>query len=387
MPNTRENARLAASRNLRAGGGAGNYVAQIDTVDAESWHALLDQFDDANFYQTWSHGAAKWGAANLSHLVLLCAGEPVAISQLSIVHAPLLGARMAHQRFGPIWQRRNRRPEPEHYRAMLLALAREYCLNRGLMLRLKPWEHAQEQQDLMFLRSKSGFEKQGPQTGYNSFVLDLSIGIESIHSGLSRSWRRDLRHASKAAFTTRCTRDLADLQTFMGIYAQMQADRPFVEYTDIDLLIPMVASLPERHRPYVMLCFDGDEAVAGIVFSLLGNRAFALHGASTHQGLQRGASYVVNWAVLQWLVQDGRCRWYDLVGGVDNAGIRHFKAGLAKGCGQEMHMPDFDIGGSLLTRQIVRIGERIWRPPRQRRTPYVHRITREHTPKSRIRSD
>jgi hypothetical protein len=335
------------------------YVAEVDNVDGAAWNALLQTIDDANLYQMWAHGVAKWGRENLSHLILKKDGVTVAIAQVTIVSVPMLGPRMAHVRSGPLWMLHRSEVSTDCYREMLKALQNEYCMRRGLLLRIKPWETAGEQQQLTAIRLSAGFVKQKHLRPYDTFVLDLDRSVDDIHAGLSQSWRRDLKRARKKNFTTRWSRELADFDVFLEIYRDMHARNSFSDLTDIHLLREMIAGLPEALRPVVMLCEDSDAVVSGVVFSIIGNRALALFGASTQSGLSQGASYVVNWAVVKWLKDDGRCRWYDLVGGLSKPGIRHFKAGLAKGCGEELHMSDYDTGGSTVTKLVVRTCEKL----------------------------
>jgi len=56
--------------------------------------------------------------------------------------------------------------------------------------------------------------------------------------------------------------------------------------------------------------------------------------------------------MLEWLKENTDCHWYDLVGGLSNPGIRQFKFGLAKVCGQELHIQDYARRSSLLNRLV-----------------------------------
>jgi hypothetical protein len=38
------------------------YSAEFDTVDATTWSDMLDRFDDASIYQTWSYDAVRRAA-------------------------------------------------------------------------------------------------------------------------------------------------------------------------------------------------------------------------------------------------------------------------------------------------------------------------------------
>ena len=68
---------------------------------------------------------------------------------------------------------------------------------------------------------------------------------------------------------------------------------------------------------------------------------------------------VDNWQIIRLLKEEGTCRWYDLVGGMGDPGVRHFKAGIVKGCGMEVQMADCDVGDNAISRLCVGLGARL----------------------------
>src|SRR6266545_1238001 len=98
------------------------YSVEIDNIDKESWHALVQSFDDANIYQTWSYEAVKSGEKRLSHMVLKRKGEIVAAAQVRIVKAPAVNVGAAYVRWGPLWQPRDRPADPEVFSQAIRAL-------------------------------------------------------------------------------------------------------------------------------------------------------------------------------------------------------------------------------------------------------------------------
>src|SRR6266508_4384610 len=92
---------------------ASGYSVEIDNVDKESWHDLVEKFDDASIYQTWSYEAVKSGENRLSHMVLKRKGEIVAAAQVRIVKAPVVNVGAAYVRWGPLWQPGGRLADPE----------------------------------------------------------------------------------------------------------------------------------------------------------------------------------------------------------------------------------------------------------------------------------
>ncbi len=55
--------------------GHSEWRVEVDEATPENWPAMIDLFQDANIYQTWSYGQVRWGRRNLSHLVLKRDGE------------------------------------------------------------------------------------------------------------------------------------------------------------------------------------------------------------------------------------------------------------------------------------------------------------------------
>ena len=52
-----------------------DWQVEVDRATPAEWAQMLDLFNDANLYQTWSYGRVRWGEENLSHLVLKRNGE------------------------------------------------------------------------------------------------------------------------------------------------------------------------------------------------------------------------------------------------------------------------------------------------------------------------
>jgi lipid II:glycine glycyltransferase (peptidoglycan interpeptide bridge formation enzyme) len=80
----------------------------------------------------------------------------------------------------------------------------------------------------------------------------------------------------------------------------------------------------------VSICFKGDEPMAGIVCSALGDSAIYLLGATSDAGLKMKGAYLLHWEMIKTLREEG-VRYYDL-GGIDpikNPGVFSFKRGLS----------------------------------------------------------
>ena len=114
------------------------YSIEFETIDKDEWHKIINQFSDANLFQTWSYDAVRYGEENISHFVLRAADKIIAAAQARIVGIPVLGLGAAYIRWGPVWQLRNETADPSIFRLAVRALRNEYVCRRGLILRVFP---------------------------------------------------------------------------------------------------------------------------------------------------------------------------------------------------------------------------------------------------------
>src|SRR5262245_37789115 len=106
---------------------APDYSVEIDSVDEAQWHHILEDFDDANIYQTWSYDEVRGGRDNISHVVLKKNGAAVAAAQARVLRLPLVGAGIAYVRWGPLWRSKSRKPDADVFRQAVRALRNEYA--------------------------------------------------------------------------------------------------------------------------------------------------------------------------------------------------------------------------------------------------------------------
>ena len=132
------------------------WQVEVDRATPAEWSSMLDLFDDANLYQTWSYGAVRWGRKNLSHLVLKRNGEVLGMAQLRIVRPTRFNFGMAYLRWGPLCHRRGRELDAEAALCMARALQEEYVCKRGLLLQILPNAFVGSPRAALF---QSGFSK------------------------------------------------------------------------------------------------------------------------------------------------------------------------------------------------------------------------------------
>jgi lipid II:glycine glycyltransferase (peptidoglycan interpeptide bridge formation enzyme) len=344
-----------------------------DQTSPEQWARLLELFDDANFYQTYTYGQVRWGAKNLSHLILKRGGEVVAIAQLRIFRPAIWMGGVAYVRWGPLCKRRDRSLDPEVVERMAEALHEEYSRNRGLFLYVQP---------NCFLNSPSSGSIQNgfsafaaspamPDYSYKTLVVDLSPSVAQLRRNLDRKWRNQLTRAQKNNLRVTANTGAAGFRTFCELYKQMRKRKRFHTKVDIAEFERMQESLPDSQRMRVLICEDASSGVpvAGLVASAMGDSAIYMLGATGDHGLKSKGAYLLQWSLIEWLKQNG-VRRYDL-GGIDpkfNPGLYHFKRGLS---GAEMvQMSAFIAPGNGAYSTALRIGSALQRALRNsRRAP------------------
>jgi lipid II:glycine glycyltransferase (peptidoglycan interpeptide bridge formation enzyme) len=308
------------------------WKVEVDRCTSQEWAAMMDLFSDANIYQTWAYGATRWGAENLSHIVLKRCGNIMAIAQLRIVRPTSLNFGMAYLRWGPLCEGSGQPLSAEVLARMAEALAEEYLRRRKLFLRIVPNAFMGSVRAEMLRSAFAGFagETPAPENTYRTFLLDLAPAIEDLRRRLDKKWRNQLSRAEDSHLTVVSGSGSEPYLAFSKIYKEMRERKAFATTVDVDEFGRIQASLEERHRMRILLCDDQDGPVAGLVSSAMGDSAIYLLGATGDSGLQAKGAYLLQWHLIQRLKDEG-IRWYDL-GGIDpdaNPGVYHFKKGLS----------------------------------------------------------
>jgi len=308
------------------------WQVEVDRATPTEWSLMLDLFYDANLYQTWSYGAVRWGRKNLSHLVLKRNGEVLGIAQLRIVRPTRFNFGMAYLRWGPLCHRRGRELDSEAALRVARALQEEYVCKRGLLLQILPNVFAGSPRAALF---QSGFSKftQEPRTSanvYRTFVLDLAPPIEELRRNLDKKWRNQLTRSEKNGLKIIAGNGTDEYRTFCRMYHQMWERKAFDTTVDVEEFGRIQGDLPDAHRMRILICEQDGLPVAGLVASAMGDSAIYVLGATSDDGLNAKGAYLLQWALIQWLKENG-IKWYDL-GGIDpegNPGVYSFKRGLS----------------------------------------------------------
>ncbi len=312
------------------------WQAEVDRVTRDEWSRMLDLFDDANLYQTWSYGGVRWGEKNLSHLVLRRDGEVQGLAQVRVICPTRFKFGIAYLRWGPLFERRGKPLDSEIAQYMARSLEEEYAGKRKLFLRIVPNAFGGTPRAAAF---ESAFGKFTPEplvadNTYKTFIMDLSPSLEDLRKKLDKKWRNRLSSSEKNNLKVvqgKGGDGGSDLyRTFCLIYSQMRKRKTFETTVDVEEFGRIQQDLATSQRMRVLICEDKGVAVAGLVASAMGDSAIYLLGATSEEGLRSNGAYLLQWTLIKWLKENG-FKWYDL-GGIDperNPGVYHFKKGFS----------------------------------------------------------
>jgi lipid II:glycine glycyltransferase (peptidoglycan interpeptide bridge formation enzyme) len=312
---------------------AQGYTVHIDEFNAESWYQIIDDFDDANIYQTWAYGEIRQGHRNLSHLILKRTDETVAAAQIRLFRVPLMGSGFAYVRWGPLWRTSSREGSIEVFRQVIRALWNEYVYRRRMVLRVFPPFFPDDTGELTKILQEEGFSSVQTDENSRTLIINLDLSLDELRKGLSPSWRRHLNGAEKhnLQIIRGTSNELFD--EFIRIYDEMWQRKRFVETANVHQYKEIQKKLPQNTKMKILICRLDDKPCATAVCSTIGKTGLFLFGATNELGMETKASYLIHWSIIQWLREEG-CTYYDLNGinPTSNPGTYQFKAGL---CGKK----------------------------------------------------
>jgi lipid II:glycine glycyltransferase (peptidoglycan interpeptide bridge formation enzyme) len=339
---------------------APNFTSEVDTVTERDWQEQLQEFDDANIYQTWSYAEVSWGLDNTSHLVLKQDGRTVALAQVRVLKIPFVNIGIAYVRWGPIW-RRSAEADEDVFRQAVRALRNEFTCKRSLVLRLFP---ALFDDDLLCrstILKEEGFSVLRGVSASRTILMDLSPSLEGLREGMMAHWKRELKIAERKKLQV-IEGDQDELfGAFIEIYREMVSRKHFVEPNDINHFRLIQARLPNELKMRIMLCKSGDDICSGLICSAIGNTAIYLFGATSNSGMKSNGSYLLHWKLLETLKQQ-HIAIYNLNGinPVRNPGTYKFKSDLAGRNGKDVRfLGHFESGAGALANSGVKIAERV----------------------------
>lgn len=337
------------------------FVAEADAFDQSRWSLVLQEFADANVYQTWPYNVARSGRAKVSHIVLKHRGRAVAVAQARLAGLPNCRMGIAYFRWGPLWKPQSGELEVETFRQVVRAIRNEYAIRRGLIVRLVPALCVEDGEQFSAILEEEGFVQNRRINPYRTILMNIQPSLKDLESGFHRKWRNHLNGARKQQFKIIEGEDDALFAKFEPIYTEMHRRKQFVSDTQIAHFQNAQRTLTEHEKLRVFLCRVDDEFCAGAICSAMGDTGLYIFGATSNRGLKNNGSYLLQWRILEWLKQRG-CQWYNLNGinPVTNPSTFEFKTRLAGKHGRDVHfVGHFDAYPHAAAELVVRGGERL----------------------------
>ena len=169
---------------------------EVDLIKEEEWNKLLNEFDDANIYQTWSYGKILWQENNLSHIVIKYLNEVISIAQARILKLPFINVGMAYITGGPLWRKNGKSENLNNFKIIIKSIIKEYVINRGLYLRIAPNIY-ENREDIINILKNEGCIGNENLPKYRTIIVDLSPTINQLRSNLDQKWRNQLNRSEK----------------------------------------------------------------------------------------------------------------------------------------------------------------------------------------------
>jgi lipid II:glycine glycyltransferase (peptidoglycan interpeptide bridge formation enzyme) len=334
-----------------------SYSCEIDVATEQTWTGLVLKFEDANIYQTWQHGAVVAGHRNLSQVVLKLDGSVVAMALVRVKRMPVLGVGVAYVFWGPLWRQKGDAQNVEHFRQAVRALRNEFVCKRGMTLWILPVLIDDVSSTYNAILAEEGLLPTEEATRGRTILMDLSHPLSSIREGMASHWKRELKVAekNKLQLVEGTSEELFD--RFIEMYKEMVSRKKFVEPNDIYQFKDIQSRLPEALKMKVLLCESGAGLCAGAIYSLIGNSAVYLFGATSSAGMKSRGSYFLQWRIIEELKQQD-ATIYNLNGinPTVNPGTYKFKNDLAGTCGRDVfYVGRFDVYPNGMSSFMIRL--------------------------------
>jgi hypothetical protein len=345
--------------NLRTCDLSPGYSSEVEGVDEKGWYQILNEFEDANIYQTWAYGAVRFGLQNMSHLILRKDGHVAAVAQARIVKLPLINFGIAYVRWGPLWKRSERERDLETFRQTLRALRNEYTCRRGLVLRIFPVLFDDDSPCFKTILAEEGFSPSNGKARERTIVMDIAPPLEALRKGMRKNWKENLKRAERNGLQVVEGSDDNLFHAFMNIYKEMLARKRFAPGLEVDQFRSIQAQLPEQFKMKIALCRSGEWVCAGLVWSALGNTGVSLLAATSNSGAKSRGSYLLRWKFIERLKQSGIAVYN--MGGINpkrNPGTYKFKSDLAGENGKDVYcLGYFDSHRNSACYSFIKLGD------------------------------
>lgn len=304
--------------------------AELVPLDRVAWEEVVRDFLDYSYRQSWAYGvqlAGRRGAAT-EHVAIRCGGETIAVADVRIKRLPVVGGGLAFVSGGPLVRRAaGAGDELERFDLAVEALRREFVQRRGLTLRvMAPLGIEEHNAELAERLRVAGFVPSRHSLPYRTVLLDVTRPLDDIRADLHKHWRRQLNTAGRRELEMTFGTEPERFEHVARMSDALRVRKGYELDLDARFYAAVQQGLEERDRLVVGLVRKNGVPVAGNITAIHGDTAVYLVGASTEDGLDDRAGYLMHWRTIE-LVRERGLRWYDL-GGIDpiaNPGVTSFK--------------------------------------------------------------
>jgi len=336
------------------------YSVEVDTMDKNTWYNVLDNFSDANIYQTWSYDEIRFGRKKMSHMIVKKDGKIVAAAQVRIVKIPIIRIGIAYVYWGPLWKLENTEINPDIFQQTVRALKKEYAERRGLLLRIYPALFNDEAGIYLPLLKDEGYKPVDTEAPSRTIIIDLSHSLDELRKGFDAKWRGHLSKAERNELEIIEGNDDTFFEMFINLYKELLERKKFAVPNDINEFREIQKSLPEHYKMEIIICRCEGTPCAGAIMATIGKTAIYLFGATNDIGLKSNGSYLIQWKFIEWL-KANQFNLYDLCGvnPITNPGGYIFKSGI---CGKKNGKDLFSLGkfeahGNFLSTLAIKYGD------------------------------
>jgi lipid II:glycine glycyltransferase (peptidoglycan interpeptide bridge formation enzyme) len=336
-----------------------SYSVEVDTVSKDKWYKIINNFSDANIYQTWSYDEIRFGRKKMSHLVIKKDDKIVSAVQVRIVKIPTIHAGIAYVFWGPLWKLKSIETDPDIFTQAIRALRNEYSQRRGLLLRIYPTLFSDESDIYVPILKNEGFTLSEREQPSRTLLVDLKPDLDIIRKGLDQKWRNCLNRSMKndIELLEGDSKEMFDM--FIALYRELLDRKKFAEPNDINEFRLIQENLPADYKMKILLCRYEDKICVGAIMATIGQTAVYLFGATNEIGMKSNGSYLIQWRFIEWLKQNNfACYNLHGINPVTNPGTYRFKAGLCGKNGKDVHfLGMFEACDNTLSALAVKYGD------------------------------
>lgn len=337
-----------------------NSIKQIGPAEALS---LLVGANHASWrqYPAYARVAAKRAGAEQNYWTLSSGGEIIALANVRTKRLPIVGWGIAMIAQGPVILAHC--DSVQDISVVYEIFARKLSQQLGASVRINsPVTLAHEMlQKNVALSSPQLQPVSG--TSYQTFLLDLAADLETLHSNLNGKWRTDLRRGQRGSVNIMRSTKAEDFRRLQALLSELSSHKGFSAPQDADFFAEVAAHCSGNEQLTVHLAWHEDRLVGGHIGAFSGDMAVYLLGATNEEGRDVRASFLLQWAVIEYAKSLG-LRYYDL-GGVnqaDNPSVYRFK----KRMGGDYYSgpPTLEYRAAWPKGQIVQMAEQFYRKVR-----------------------